>query len=201
MTSTGYYYDTWGSWTSNSTTATATNYTTTSTVWVSWTTSTASTSAVWNCWSSDAGSVTYTQTAAPYQETDEERHARERREAEARREQQKVERERKAKQEAADKKAKELLKEVLDDNQKRELDSKDEFTLTVVGSKNRYRIRKGDCRNIDKLDATGKVIETLCFHPDKNIKSVPHYDTMAIQKLMLENYEDEARKVANIQRY
>jgi hypothetical protein len=97
-------------------------------------------------------------------------------------------------------KAKELLKMVLDAQQRKMLEEKAYFELTSVKSGRRYRIRKGDCRNIEEIDANGNKLATLCFHPKPlpGRKMVHEYDTMTIQKLMLENEEEEARAVANI---
>ncbi len=90
--------------------------------------------------------------------------------------------------------ARRLLKEVLTPEQDKQLEEKGFFELVSVNSGQRYRINKGRSRNINKLDAQGNVIGFVCFHPRENVHN---YDTMAVQKLMLENDEEEVRKVAN----
>lgn len=93
--------------------------------------------------------------------------------------------------------AKTLLEAVLNDKQKAQLEKDNSFILTSVKSGKIYRIRKGRTRNIERIDEKGKILELLCVHPQEYVHD---YDTMTIQKLMLENDEEEIRKIANITR-
>ncbi len=195
------YSTAWSSWTST-TSATTTSYSTND-IWYSWSSSattsatstvtTSNTSGVWRVWI-DSGTDQHYATYKTPELTAEEK-AEQKRRVEAEKAWQE-EFERKKKEKEA--KARELLRMVLDEEQNKNLDEKAYFELTSIKSGNKYRIRKGDCRNIEKVDNQGKVIETLCFHPKE---FVPHYDTMTIQKLMLENEEEDARQVANISRH
>lgn len=101
------------------------------------------------------------------------------------------ERERLAKE--AEQKALATLKENLDEQNIETLE-KEHFIMVSVTSGNRYKINKGRTRNIEQVDEQGKRIKFLCVHPRD---SVPDYDTMLSQKLMLENCEEEVRKIAN----
>jgi mRNA-degrading endonuclease RelE of RelBE toxin-antitoxin system len=96
----------------------------------------------------------------------------------------------------AEARAKETLKECLDEEQVEMLE-KDSFFLVEVKSGNKYRIRKGRTRNIERIDKDNKIVEHLCVHPKIQC---PDYDTMLTQKLMLEENEEDLRKVANISR-
>lgn len=93
-----------------------------------------------------------------------------------------------------ERKARLLLKELLTEQQNKQLDDKGFFELTAVNSGNRYRVWRGRSRNIELLDKEGKRINRLCFHPKEYVHD---YDTMAAQKLMLEYDEEEVKKVAN----
>ncbi len=183
---------TWGSWTATATTSSTTS---TTNVWYYWTdsgtaasSSTVTTSSVWVTWvdANDQYQVTF-----PPPETAEQKAAREEREAEYAR-QAKI---RQEKEKVKAEKARQLLKEVLSEQQNDDLDKKGFFDLVSIKSGQRYRINRGRSRNIQKLDdKTGRPIATLCFHPQK---SVHDYDTMAIQKLMLEHDEEQVQRVAN----
>jgi hypothetical protein len=193
---TAVYQDTaWTSWTDS--TAAVSNAATT-TAWKVWTragvtyssdyrTATATTTA-WTVWTSGADIVNVRQ------ETEAERTVREERYRQEQ-EQARVAAEKRAKEaEEREKKALILLQLVLNEQQKKELKEKNYFEVGVVGGK-KYRIKKGQCRNIQELDdKTGNVKRTLCFHPQDNLHD---YDAMAIQKLALESMEEEALKVAN----
>jgi hypothetical protein len=191
-------------------------------VWVTWVTdataTTTSSTAVWNTWASGA---TYTDTgtsACSYdttcvwkawaeptvkrQLTEKEKEAEKirRKELEAERQRQQAiaeeaRKKRQAEQERIAAVAKTLLEAVLSEEQKQQLEKDHSFILTSVKSGRRYRVRKGRCSNIERIDEKGKVLEYLCVHPNE---SVHDYDTMTIQKLMLEQDEDEIRKIANI---
>jgi hypothetical protein len=182
----------------------------TTTTWAYWvydvysTASTSSTvSQVWNNWTSDIGTSSYTTTDYTYtiwvqgvydnleQKTisAEERKRNEEAAERARKEREKLEIERKERE----RKAYLFLMLCLNNSQKQQLEKNNYFELEVAGGR-RYRINKGQCRNIQELDKDGKKVRTLCFHPKDNLHD---YDAMAIQKLALEADEAEALKVAN----
>ncbi len=99
----------------------------------------------------------------------------------------------------AEEKALQLLLENLEENQA-EIFKKTGAIPVVARSGRRYSIRKGTSGNVDELDGqTEKAKARLCFHPIDY--SIPVYDVMLAQKLMLETSEDEARKIANISNY
>lgn len=99
-----------------------------------------------------------------------------------------------AKEKQKEEKARQLLKEVLTEEQDQQLDKDGYFELVSVKSGQRYRINNGRSRNVEKIDENGKVIKTLCFHPREYVHN---YDTLVIQKLMLENDEEQVLKIAN----
>jgi hypothetical protein len=197
-------------------TATCTNTVTTSsadtwTHWMGYDTGSSSGNTVWVIWSSDDSSrfreryqgewVPTEQQQRMYDsqyssrarntETDNERVQRQERErvaAEASAAAAQAEKEKEAR-------ARQLLREVLTEEQNKELDKRGYFELGVVGGA-RYRIKKGNAYNVEKLDQQGKVIEKLCF----NLPGCHHYDTMVMQKLMLETDEQGTYKFANKQR-
>ncbi len=99
----------------------------------------------------------------------------------------------------AEEKALQLLLENLEENQA-EIFKKTGAIPVVARSGRRYSIRKGTSGNVDELDGqTAKAKARLCFHPVDY--SIPVYDVMLAQKLMLETSEEEARKIANISNY
>lgn len=196
---------TWKAWTSGTVTV-GSDATVSNTVWVTWVGSSEPaiysagdrTYNVWENWIPAGGSL-------PTRQLTEEEVAENKRKLEEQAAKRKKEEEERAKAEKERaEKAKALLKMVLDEQQKKQLEEKAFFELTSVKSGRRYRIRKGDCRNIEEIDAKGNKVATLCFHPKADYAekrgTVHHYDTMTIQKLMLENEEDEARQIANISR-
>ncbi len=200
------YYSTdatWSGWTSTTTTCTCSStwndWNGTSAcdpgTWVYWTTPTTSgtstTVTISNVWVSwvDNGYIV----SSP-KETAEERRAREQRETEYTAEQERQAKIRAEKEKAKEEKARQLLKEVLTEDQDAQLTKDGYFELTSIKSGKRYRIKKGFSMNVEELDKDGKRLRSMCFHPNVHVH---HYDNMAIQKLMLENDEEEARKVAN----
>ena len=202
-----YYYSTdatWSGWTSTTTTCT------TSSTWVDWNgTTSAYDPGTWVYWtvSTTSGAtptVTYSNVWATWvdngyivsspKETAEERRTREQRDAEYRAELERQAKIRAEKEKAKEEKARQLLKEVLTEDQDAQLTKDGYFELTSIKSGKRYRIKKGFSMNVEELDKDGKRLRSMCFHPNVHVH---HYDNMAIQKLMLENDEEEARKVAN----
>ena len=186
---------TWSGWASDCTSSTATAYCgTTAGTWSTWvtttyegTSTTTDSSVVWYTWAGD--SYVY----KPKVESAEEKVARLEREAiEA--EQRRIEAEKRTREaEERERKAYAFLLLCPNEKQKKDLEEKKHFELSVVGGR-RYRINTGQCRNIQELGEDGKVKRTLCFHPQDNLH---HYDAMAIQKLTLECDEEIALKVAN----
>ena len=173
-----------------------TSYTSSSSIWCDWnisyeTTGTAST-IIWDAWVSSGTSTTYPNVtwtiwngqAYNSNALPEEYH----------KEVRKTEKERLAKEKVKEEKARQLLREMLTDEQDAQFEEKGYFELTSVKSGNRYRINRGRTRNVEMLKADGSVAKRLCFHPEEYVHN---YDTLVAQKLMLENYEEEVRKVAN----
>ena len=175
-------------------------YTTTScyTTWTIWTTGTTSTyDATWTGWCDSGTSATTNSTGTiwyTWVEGTSPRRPSEEEIAESRR----LERERleaiRIKEAAKEEKARELLREVLTDEQDKQFDEKGYFELVSVKSGKRYRVHRGRTRNVELLKADGTVSKRLCFHPEEYVHD---YDTLVSQKLMLENYEDEVKKIAN----
>jgi len=91
----------------------------------------------------------------------------------------------------AKKRADVLLKAHLTPQQWEELEEKNCFHL-FVGDK-KYRINRGRSQNIQLLNSHGLVVKTLCAHPSEMI---PDADTMLVQKLMLENAEQDFLRIA-----
>lgn len=183
-------------------------YSSTATTWGYWvdnTTSTASSTAAWTIWTSETGTSASVQNSYSHdtatawtvwigslnnetivydQKATEEVRKRE--------EKLRIEREKQAKE--RERKAYLFLMLCLNNFQKQQFEKNNYFDLEVVGGR-KYRINKGQCRNIQELDKDGKKIRTLCFHPKDNLHD---YDAMAIQKLALEADEESALKVANV---
>lgn len=97
----------------------------------------------------------------------------------------------------ANDRAENLLRENLSAAQREELTLKGFFTLKTIqpsGEERVYRIGRGRSRNVQQVDASGRVLKTLCAHPTAN---VPDADTMLSQKLMLETQETDFLRIAN----
>lgn len=182
------------SWTSATTTSS-------DTAWISWvgdSTTSGSTDTTWTIWadsgtsgtSAGANNITY-RSYSPNTppETEEQREAR------LERERERIEREKQRNKErdAAQRKAKELLRGILDKKQLAQF-NKTKWFYVVGQSGQRYRIRHGWIGNIDELNTDDMVVATYCIHPQMH---VPIEDSMAIQKLMLEADESRFKQVAN----
>lgn len=139
-----------------------------------------------------------------YEETAEQRKAREEQEARDREEARKVWEERQRieaerlkleaeRRKEAKERARRLLLEALDEIQRQEFDSK-RFFHVVSKTGKRYRLEYGVCGNIKEVDASGNVQTILCAHP----KNVPCEDSLFSQKLALENDERTITRVANV---
>lgn len=105
--------------------------------------------------------------------------------------------ERKAKEAARKERARQLLREVLSDAQNKDLDEKGYFDIQCISGA-KYRINKGRSNNVKKVDQSGKIVETLCFHPQEQLDD---YDTMCLQKMMLQFDEEGARRSASVSRH
>jgi hypothetical protein len=172
----------WNSWVDGSASSSATYSTTTSNssdgAWVQWV-------------SIDGGnpSISRYHPVTPPPETEEQRQARLEREQR----QQEEMRQREEGRIAAQRKAEELLRENLDDEQREQFD-KTKWFFVIGQSGKRYRIRHGWAGNVDELNEEGHRIAEYCIHP---AKQVPTEDNMLIQKLMLEADEARFLQIAN----
>jgi hypothetical protein len=102
--------------------------------------------------------------------------------------------ERREREEAeARRKAEELLRENLDDEQRRQFDETQWF-FVIGQSGKRYRIRRGWAGNIDELNEGDVIVATYCIHP---MIDVPTEDSMLAQKFMLECEEERLLQIAN----
>ena len=93
--------------------------------------------------------------------------------------------------------AEKLLHESLSPIQLDELQKDGHFHLDVLsrdGDSRRYRIKRGRVRNVQQVDASGRVLKHFCIHPREE---VPDADTMLAQKLLLESMEQEFLRIAN----
>lgn len=93
--------------------------------------------------------------------------------------------------------AEKLLHEALSPIQLEDLKANGHFHLEVHsqnGDSRRYRIKRGRSRNVQQVDASGKVLKHFCIHPRE---AVPDADTMLAQKLWLETMEQEFLRIAN----
>lgn len=100
---------------------------------------------------------------------------------------------------AAARRAEDLLRQNLTDEQREDLEKKNCFYLESLGKdgkRRRYRIDRGTHGNVKLLDDKGSIVGTYCVQPD----NVPAADAMLAQKLWLETDEEAFRKVANFTR-
>lgn len=156
----------WGLWTSNFTNSTAA---TTQTVWLDWTGS--------------SGPIVASQYGyrQPTPEETEER----RREAE----------ERAGVVALAKTKARQLLRDVLDRNQRRELERDGHFHVQTRDGERVYRLKPGSPP--ERVKGEDGVRWSYCIHPRE---SYPADDTAAALKLLIEADEDEFLRIANASR-
>lgn len=95
----------------------------------------------------------------------------------------------------AERKAKSLLFGHLTRKQKWELRAYDRITVQGEDSQ-MYRIHAKYGMNVQRLDAEGLPVETLCVVP-KNREPIPVFDLVLAHKVLLQNQIDEFMKVAN----
>lgn len=91
----------------------------------------------------------------------------------------------------ASERARELLYELLDEEQQAEFESKRYFHVETADGRRRYRIVKGNGVREVKDD---RVTSYLCIHPEKYL---PDEDVMVAQKLMIETDEEAFLEIAN----
>lgn len=190
----------WYTWNTSGTTTTATDG-----VWVPWCDGTAASSAttysinpVWKTWSdstSETNNCVYRISAPPItsEQIAREREQAKRREEEYRR---RCENERRLRI-AAEKRAADLLRELLNPQQRAEYDERSRFYLRTASGR-RYEV---DCKqkmhNVFEVDAAGNRIEEHCIYASGD---VPLPDNAAAQLLLLRANEDEFRRIANQRR-
>jgi len=100
---------------------------------------------------------------------------------------------------AADRRAEDLLRSMLSEEQRRELDEHNHFHVRVpdprqLGCQRVYRIERGFQGNV-KLIENGRATRRYCIHADARL---PHADQMLAQKLMLESDEADFLRIANM---
>lgn len=183
----GYGTDTaWEQWATTSTNVTS------NVVWQTWAGTTASTTnitqQVWDWWATSTGSGQYT---IPYQMpalTEEELAAA----AERNRLAAIAAEERRAQRVVADKKARLLLLDCLEDEQKQELEKDGYFHVETRDGTRRYRLRPGG-QPVRVHGEDGRHW-AYCIHPDHGF---PTDDVVLAQKLLLESDEEEFLRIAN----
>jgi hypothetical protein len=99
---------------------------------------------------------------------------------------------------AAKVRARNLLMQMLNADQKKELEEKNLFHLTVHsrdGSMKVYRIEYGYAGNVKLLGNDGQPVKRYCIHADYRL---PYEDQMLAQKMLLEANEPEFLRIANM---
>lgn len=99
---------------------------------------------------------------------------------------------------AANARARRLLVQMLNADQKKELEEKNQFHLTVHdrdGSMRVYRIEYGFQGNVKLLGTNGQPVKRYCIHADSRL---PYEDQMLAQKMLLEANEPEFLRIANM---
>ena len=179
----------------NSSSITTNTAATNGTIWHTWTTrgwssaiTTSTAGSMWNTW------VTAPVHPRAPAETDAQRALRESAAREAAAARQREAEARARIQREADDRAKRLLVRLLSASQRHEMEQGGSFTVTAP-SGNRYRIDPGRAGNVYRLGVDGVWIEKLCIHQEA---MVPVWDTMLMQKLLIETAEGAFRSVANI---
>ncbi len=95
----------------------------------------------------------------------------------------------------ADRKAEDLLRRYLTEEQRETLDRKGHFYVLAKNGQ-LFQINRGRSRNVRHIDpATGKPGKTYCVHPTLD---VPDADTMLAQKLLLECDIERFFSLANV---
>lgn len=108
-----------------------------------------------------------------------------------------VERTRYARQREAAAKARTLLLEELDDQQRASLEAAKHFdVIGQTGRTFRVHVDRGMAGNVFRLDAQGRVVARYCGHPDPD--EFPVDDGILTQVLMIRFCEAEFERLANI---
>jgi hypothetical protein len=109
---------------------------------------------------------------------------------------QEEERARELERKQADKRARALLLQLLNPEQRAQFLADEHFVVPSPRDRHRrYRIRRGRVGNIDVVSANGCVSKRLCVHPQEH---VPDYDVMAAQLLMIRADEEMLLSRANV---
>ncbi len=187
----------WSCWT-------ATDCTSSSDTWRVWTNTSASTAstvsypseAVWLKWNTHNQRYDVQKSAdwQPRQLTKEEVEQREKEYQERLRIAEAKAREEEKLRKAAEQRAKKLLLQNLNLEQKLAYNREKKFQVKAPSGK-LYEIRHGWAGNVDELNPQGKPINRFCIHPRMQ---VPIPDSLLAQKLLLETDEEQFRKTANI---
>ena len=192
-------------WYQTGTTTTA--YSTTTSGWTAWAT-TGTASNVWPYWIAssgttggtfDANSVWRTWTILPdaYVETDEQRAEREERQRREAEEYQQHAAEETSRREAAAAKARELLHDHLDAEQREALARRRAFRVIASDGEEYEIAAAGHSGNVRRI-VDGRAVERLCVHA--YVEGMPDEDHWLEQKLMLEADAEVFRRIANITR-
>ena len=197
-------HNTWYTWTSSDYSS-ASSTTTTSDIWTGWnaststsyTTSSCTTGSVWVTWNGD-NTVKYTPVQrsipAPSQEEIDRRRERRDQERKESEERQKRYDEMERKREAAEEKAKQLLLDLIGEDQLKVYE--ETGRVFVKGRKQDYIVqRQGTVIQIQK----DKLVD-MCVHLENRTK-YPETDNVVAMKIMLETDEDRVLKLANQYEY
>ena len=160
----------------------------------------ASSGSVWRAWNNQYVLVHGASTSNTYQVSGpalpppsaEQVEARRRREEEIRVQQDQILKD----QKVAKKRARVLLLRHLTPEQRRAMKRSGHFKV-LAQSGNMYIIETthGQARNVKQVSKEGRVLKTLCAHPESH---VPDEDAFLAQKLLLESAEQEFLRVANV---
>lgn len=153
------------------------------TTWTYWTANNTTTGTAWNQWSDRERYIEPPKLTPEQQRQFIEQAQREEVERKHREENKRI----------AEERALQLLLDNLDENQK-VVYGKTKAIPIKTKSGRLYRINHGRSGNVEQVDEKGIRLKKLCFHP---AESVPDFDTMLAQKLMLECCEEEVLRIAN----
>jgi len=93
----------------------------------------------------------------------------------------------------AEERSQHLLRSWLSPEQLAQYDTLGHFTVVGSDTGKRYRILRGRAFNVQELNADDKEDCTWCFTPE----GVPTGDVNLAQKIALENFENQALRIAN----
>jgi hypothetical protein len=86
-----------------------------------------------------------------------------------------------------------LLRSWLSPDQRSQYDACGHFEVVGCDTGKRYRVYRGGAFNVQELDAQGLETRSWCF----TAEGVPVGDTNLAQKIALENFENQALRIAN----